>query len=190
MSALAIGASITLTVGDGGFITIATAGGLAVASIAPSASVASVVNLGPLAERRRFGIFTEGAQVTVTNVSCAGFDYDYSGSGLTQDQVIAVQALVSANRIQDTISRVITAADNGRLLAPTTALTYTIPAGLSPAPSFSLDSPAAGAVTIAVSGGATINGAATSLSRTRISNLVGFVVVAHNDTDAYGVSGV
>ena len=95
MTILAIGSSVTLSVGDGGFINVATGGGLAVALITPTVGTASTVNLGPLAERRRFGIFTEGAQVTVTNVSCAGFDYDYSGSGLTQDQVISVQALVA-----------------------------------------------------------------------------------------------
>lgn len=102
----------------------------------------------------------------------------------------ALQALVSGARSLDSVSRVISAADNGRLLAPTTAVTYTIPAGLTPQPSFSVDCPVTGAVTVAVSGGATVNGATTSLTRTRAANPVGFVVVAHNDTNAYGASGV
>ena len=101
----------------------------------------------------------------------------------------ALQALVAGNRVLEATSRAITAADNGRLLAPTVSLTYTIPAGLSPAPSFSVDVPLGGTVTVAVSGGATVNGASTSLTRSRAANVVGFVVVAHNETDSYGVSG-
>lgn len=101
----------------------------------------------------------------------------------------ALQALVSGTRFQDAVSRVITADDNGRFLAPTAALTYTIPAGLYPTPSFTVDCPATGAVTIAVSGGATANGGTTSLSRARSANPVGFVVLSH-EYDAYGVSGV
>lgn len=101
----------------------------------------------------------------------------------------SLSALVSGARIADSSSRPITAADNGASLAPTGALTYTIPDGLSPMPSFSVDCPASGIVTIARSGAATLNGAGTSLTRTRASNPVGFVVLAHVDTDAYGVSG-
>jgi hypothetical protein len=92
-------------------------------------------------------------------------------------------------RITDSVSRTITAADNGQFLAPTGAITYTIPAGLTPMPSFTVDCPAAGAVSIARSGAATINGAGTVLTRTRAANPVGFVVLAHADADAYGVSG-
>ena len=111
-------------------------------------------------------------------------------NGLSIPQAVAVQVLVAGGRVLDTVSRSITVDDNGKLLAPTGPLIYTIPAGLSPPPSFSLDCPLAGAVTIAVSGGALTNGATTSLNRSRASNLVGFVIVAHNEVDSYGVSGV
>ena len=188
MTTLAIGSSVTLSVGDGGSFNLSTGGGLALVTVTPTVGTVSVVNLGPLAERRKFGIFTEGAQVTVANLSCAGFDYDYAGSGLTQDQIIAVQGLVSGRRTVDAGSRSITKDDNGAFLAPTAALTYTIPAGLSPMPSFTVDCPPTGAVTVAASGGATINGAATFLTRTRAANPVGFVVLSH-EADAYGVSG-
>ena len=97
--------------------------------------------------------------------------------------------LTPTGQIADAASRDITAADNGKSLAPTGTLTYTIPAGLSPMPSFTVDCPASGTITIARSGGATLNGAGTSLTRTRANNPVGFVVLAHVDTDAYGVSG-
>ena len=111
------------------------------------------------------------------------------GVGGRQQMSPETQALVSGGGIVDAVSRSITAADNGRSLQATAALTYTIPAGLSPMPSFSVDCPAAGAVTIAVTGGATINGASANVTRSRASNPVGFVVLAHSETDAYGVSG-
>lgn len=110
-------------------------------------------------------------------------------NSLTQEQVVATQSLVSGERIADVASRNITADDNAKFLAPTGTLTYTIPAGLSPMPSFTVDCPASGTISIAKSGAATLNGAATTLTRTRSSNPVGFVVLAHSDTDAYGVSG-
>ena len=112
-----------------------------------------------------------------------------SGQPLTPAVLAALPALVSGARIADATSRSITKDDNGAFLAPTAALIYTIPAALSPRPSFTVDCPAAGAVTVAVSGGATINGAATFLTRTRAANPVGFVVLSH-EADAYGVSGV
>ena len=108
--------------------------------------------------------------------------------GLSAAQASALQTLV-AGSTQDASSRNITAADSGKLLAPTTSLTYTIPVGLSPMPSFTVDCPAAGTISIAVSGGATANGATATLTRIRSANPVGFVVVAHSETDAYGVSG-
>jgi len=98
--------------------------------------------------------------------------------------------LVPGARILDAVSRNITAADDGRMLAPTTSVTYTIPAGLNPAPSFSVDCPASGTISIARASGVTLNGGTSPLTRTRASNPVGFVVLAHTDTDAYGVSGV
>ena len=109
-------------------------------------------------------------------------------SGTTAAQAAAVAAW-TAEPIADAASRNITAADNGLRLAPTVALTYTIPAGLSPKPSFSVNCPAAGAISVAVSGGATINGAGTTLTRTRAANPVGFVIQAHSEANSYGVSG-
>lgn len=94
-----------------------------------------------------------------------------------------------APRIIDAVSRNITTADNGATLAPTGALTYTIPAGLSPMPSYTVDCPATGTISTAVTGGATTNGAVTTLTRTRAANPVGFVVLAHSETNSYGVSG-
>ena len=115
-------------------------------------------------------------------------NYLVTGNGITGSTAEAVQSLVSGDRIADATSRSITSEDNAKFLAPTGSLTYTIPAGLDPMPSFTVDCPASGTVSIARSGGATLNGAGTTLTRTRASNPVGFVVLAH-ESDAYGVSG-
>lgn len=85
-------------------------------------------------------------------------------------------------------SRDVTASDTGKMLKATTALTLTIPAGLSPAPSFIGMPPSSGDLTISVSGGATVNGGATSLTRALSVNPAG-VAVINSSGDAYGVSG-
>ena len=96
MTTLAIGSSVTLSVGDGGSFNLSTGGGLASVTVTPTVGAVSVVNLGALAERRTIGPFAEGASVVVANISCASLDYDYSAAGvLTAAQVVATQALVS-----------------------------------------------------------------------------------------------
>lgn len=113
-----------------------------------------------------------------------------SGLSLAQEAAVASLASVSgAGNVTVSASRAVTAADNGGTLICTTAVTLTIPAGLSPMPSFSVVPPATGVATIAVSGGATTNGATTALDRGRTINPAGFVVTAYPETDAYGVSG-
>lgn len=114
---------------------------------------------------------------------------DGGGQALVTAENAAAAKALSGASISVGASRNITAADNGLTLLPTGALTLTIPAGLSPMPSFTVDCPASGIVSIAVSGGATINGATATLTRTRASNPVGFVILAHAETGSYGVSG-
>ena len=83
----------------------------------------------------------------------------------------------------------IRADDDGIAFQCTTALTITIPASLSPRPSFIVNPPAADNASIAVSGGANINGATTTLTRSRASNVAGVAVVPYAESDGYGVSG-
>lgn len=83
----------------------------------------------------------------------------------------------------------VTADDDGVIFTCTTALTITVPASLSPRPSFIVNPPASGNASIAVSGGANINGATTTLTRSRASNPAGIAVVAYAESDGYGVSG-
>lgn len=115
-------------------------------------------------------------------------DTDPLAPQLSAAEVAIIRSSVSGDRIADATSRSITSEDNAKFLAPTGSLTYTIPAGLDPMPSFTVDCPASGTVSIARSGGATLNGAGTTLTRARANNPVGFVVLAH-ESDAYGVSG-
>lgn len=126
---------------------------------------------------------TEAAQLLGT-----GLFADQSALQLPDSKVEAISAVVSGDRTPVASSRDITADDNGKFLTPTGTLTLTIPAGLDPMPSFTVDCPASGTVSIARSTTATINGAGTTLTRTRANNPVGFVVLAH-ESDAYGVSG-
>jgi len=83
----------------------------------------------------------------------------------------------------------LTEADDGQVFNCTAALTVTIPAGLTPRPAVAIIPPPSGNLSIAVSGGAQINGATTTLTRSRASNLAGVAVQPYVDADGYGVSG-
>lgn len=76
MTALAVGASVTVSVRDGGTVAIATNGGFASAVVTLTEGGASSVSFGPMPERRVLGPFKEGASVVLTNGSCGAFDYD------------------------------------------------------------------------------------------------------------------
>lgn len=76
MTALAIGASITVAVRDGGTVAIATNGGFGTVTSTPAVGAAVTTSFGPEPVRRVFGPYSEGASVTVTNNSCNAFDYD------------------------------------------------------------------------------------------------------------------
>lgn len=82
----------------------------------------------------------------------------------------------------------VSSADDGKVYESTTAVTVTIPQNLSPKPVV-VFIPKGGTITVAVTGAATINGAATSLTRTLANNPAGFVVQPYLDANGYGVSG-
>lgn len=117
-----------------------------------------------------------------TRLIAAGLARNYV-AGLTDRP----SSVPGAQQVIDS-SRNISAADDGLQLACVAAVTLTIPAGLSPRPSFIVVPPPAGVVSLAVSGGALINGAATTITRARSSN-VAVVVIGNPDADTYGVSG-
>lgn len=76
MTALAVGASVTVSVRDGGTVAIATNGGSASALVAPTEGGSLSVGIGPLPERRTLGPYAEGASIVLTNANCGSFDYD------------------------------------------------------------------------------------------------------------------
>jgi hypothetical protein len=84
---------------------------------------------------------------------------------------------------------VIGASDDGKVFNCTTALTITFPELLIPRPSIIVNAPPSGNVSIARSGGALLNGAGTTLTRSRATNPAGFAVVPYAESDGYGVSG-
>lgn len=81
------------------------------------------------------------------------------------------------------------ASDDGLVFRCTTALTITVPELLAPRPNMVVHAPPTGNASIARSGAATLNGAATTLTRSRASNPAGFVITPYADVDGYGVSG-
>lgn len=99
--------------------------------------------------------------------------------------------VLSSSATSSTVSTsfTLTAADDGKVINCTTALTITIPAALSPRPNIAVIPPASGNVSIAVTGGAQINGATTTLTRARAGNPAGFVIQPYSESDGYGVSG-
>lgn len=111
--------------------------------------------------------------MSIENVGPGGVGNSYGVRGTTNPQ------LLSSNRT-------ITALDEGKVFECTTALTITIPVGLSPRPDFIVIPPSSGNVTISAGVGATVNGSGT---RSLASNPAGVAVVAYINTDAYGVSG-
>lgn len=105
--------------------------------------------------------------------------------------LVTADYLPATQRAQVTLSGayILKASDDGRVFICSTAITVTIPAGLSPRPNVAFIPPASGNVSMAVSGGATINGATTTLTRARSANPAGFIVQPYSESDGYGVSG-
>lgn len=95
MTTLSAGASVTLDVGDGGYLKVSTNGGMASVTVTPTGGSASTVNMGPLPVRQTFGPYAEGASIVLGNASAA-LDYLYS---VGVPLVTALQAAgIRANR--------------------------------------------------------------------------------------------
>ncbi len=105
-------------------------------------------------------------------------------------QAIAEMAAAGTTSTALSSNYTLTTADNGRVFHCTTALTVTIPGGLSPRPSVIIDCPPTGNLSIAVSSTATMNGGSTTtITRSRANNPGGVRIQAHQDADDYGVTG-
>lgn len=87
-------------------------------------------------------------------------------------------------------SRTIAAADDSTTFNCTTALPIVFPNGLSPKPSVIAVPPATGNLTLTPTGGATLNGSASSITRTFANNRLGVAITPNPyDVNDYSVSG-
>lgn len=111
--------------------------------------------------------------------------YDAAASGETRNHLDVRQGV----RIPVTASRSLTLADDGATLQCSAAVTLTVPQDLNLFRGVTVQCPASGTVTVAVGGTVTINGAATSLTRTRAANFAGFSIIPADSPNVYGVSG-
>lgn len=84
-------------------------------------------------------------------------------------------------------SRALTSADNGALLEATATVTLTVPVGL-PA-GFACVVIPSGTTSVASSGGALLNGATTTLTRSAASNAMFAIQARSSASDSYVVSG-
>ena len=166
------GGSLAVAPFKGNYTLLGTGGSVYGSAIATNATVSAV-----------YGPYSDSVSMRLT-VSDGGLVDFEAGASPTLDAKPpqSQQISISANRT-------IVAEDDGLVFACTTALTITIPSALSPRPNIAVIPPASGNVSIAVSGGANINGATTTLTRARAANPAGFVITPYSESDGYGVSG-
>ena len=106
------------------------------------------------------------------------------------------QAPVSGAGVADSANVTLAASDDGSSRIPNGTLTYTVNAAtawdLTPAPAGVLIYlPASGTISVAVSGGPTLNGGTTTLTRTLAANPSGVVALSRiQGSNAYGLTGV
>ena len=127
-------------------------------------------------------LLTAGSTYTVSKA----FGASIVGGGRATDTDKVLREGSSVTISTDTL---LTAADDQRIFTCTTALTITVPELLSPRPSFIVNAPPTGNVSLDPTGAAQLNGATTTLTRSRANNYAGFVVTAYAESDGYGVSG-
>lgn len=173
MTTLATGSNTTVTLTDGAQVAIATNGGMG--SIVATLTTGEIYRwvIGPLQERRVIGPFPEGASVLIANQTCGSFDYDPTPNAIGAFAPAFVAPAAASTRN-------ITNADNLATLTAASAVTLTVPAGLTPG--LSLTVIGAGVVTWAGSG-ATV----TDQRNTGSSNPVCTLICI--GTDTYVVRG-
>ena len=112
------------------------------------------------------------------------------GGALTLSTPVAdaVKAAAMPTIVTVSTSRALTAADNGKVLRCSAAVTLEYPEGLGAEFACLAESPASGDVTIDPTGSCTANAGSTSLTRNRADNQAGFAIRALAANVA-GVSG-
>lgn len=136
-----------------------------------------------------------GAPAGVTTVTASTQDFGpYTANAkLRVDAVTGtasyrlLDAAGDGDAVPVTASRALTPADDGKTLECTTTVTLTVPAGLNSG--FGCAVIPSGTTSIARSGGALLNGAGTTLTRTAAANTMFAIVARASVADSYVVTG-
>jgi len=161
--------SFTFTGADSVTVTPA-AGAVAHVAVISAAGVQKYKNA--FRETRNIGPFSTGDVLSVTAV---GANVDYV-------TLVGDATTLSGNYT-------LKASDDGQSFKCLSALTISIPDGLSPRPTITAIPPPSGNLSIAMLGSETVNGATTTLTRTRANNPAGIALAGYKDAAAYGLSG-
>lgn len=120
MTAIAIGASATVTVNDIGSVSVASNGGFGTVSITAVGEEPRFINFGPEPLRRNFGVFREGARVVISNTSCNSLEYDAPNSGGVAMPFILAQTAVPTILLSSATTITATGAISGLTALPFT----------------------------------------------------------------------
>ena len=71
MTTLATASNVTVSVPDGGSVTVVTNGGAASVTVTPVVGSVFTDNIGPNPFRKRYGPFPEGASLLISNESAS-----------------------------------------------------------------------------------------------------------------------
>jgi hypothetical protein len=126
------------------------------------------------------------ATATVVNIAAAA-----GGPGLKYALSSSTPAVDTVTQEIVTVSRALTQADNGTVIPVANGITLTAAAGTLVAFSCIVMPVTGATASIAFSGGATGNGAGTTITRTRTANIAGFSILQDVATgaDAFAVGG-
>lgn len=149
------------------------------------AGVGVGTDLATAATRGTYGPYAYPLRVRVTSSAASEVDFAVGVTPFVASDAVAFDGAPISLSADYTVS----ADDDKRTITCTTALTVTVPELLSPRPSFIVHAPPTGNVSLDPTGAAQLNGATTTLTRSRANNYAGFVVTAYAESDGYGVSG-
>lgn len=179
MTALAAGSTVQITVPAGAILKMSGQGTHQTAPLTNARTQTSLITAAP-ATTGPFPISRD--VILMATAGGPGVSYSIGTGDTTKD--IVTQDLV-------TVSRPLAQADAGTIVPVANGVTLTYAKGTLAAFSC-IVLPASGAsISIAFSGGATGNGAATTIVRTRANNLAGFSIMSDPTTgaDAVAVGG-
>lgn len=161
--------SYTFTGADSIAVTLAQ-GTKARASVSSAAGVLKYSNA--ITESRTIGPFSTGDVLSIT-ADRGSIDY--------------VTVFGDATTLSGPYT--LKASDDGQRFSCATALTISIPDGLSPRPSISVTPPATGNLTISMLGSEQVNAASSATRARGTTNPAGVALTGYKDSAGYGLSG-